>query len=526
MVTLSRLTSSSWSGRNNKVLAIWNKVKLTWQPKYAWWLIVLMGILLRLRQYLVNRSLWFDEAYLALNIVHRSFVELTVPLDGNQGAPVGFLLIEKLILVILGNKDYILRIFPLICGIIGMYLMYQIARVFSKKLGLFSLFMFAISSPLIYYSSELKQYQIDVAVALSLVYISLHCIKNNARNREFLLLTIAGIAGMWLSHPSVFILAGIGMLLASNILRKRLQYSIFRLIWIGIIWIFNLWIIYSLSVWQLAANDYLQAFWADNFLPLPVWEHWDWLGLAFEYLLNAITGIFWPQPVYFLALYSIIILVGVMPSENRIENQFITGLAIILIPLTLIASSLHLYPVKGRFLLFLAPFIFLLMANGVQNVFRFLGKRNWKISKSVCFLILIGVTVQPALLTAENVMSPPLGEHIKPVLEYIHKNKQPNDIIYVYYGGEAAFEYYNLSFNFDSSNTVIGVESQNDPTKYKDDIKNLKGHDRVWFIFSHNCDRCAVHEQKYYIEYLNNIGTVMDKLFESSVNMYLYDLNP
>ena len=59
------------------------------------WLIILFGTLLRLTQYLSNRSLWLDEANLALNIVNRSFLQLLKPLDNNQGAPIGFLMLER-----------------------------------------------------------------------------------------------------------------------------------------------------------------------------------------------------------------------------------------------------------------------------------------------------------------------------------------------------------------------------------------------------------------------------------------------
>lgn len=79
------------------------------------WLLVGLGILLRLAQYLYNRSLWIDEAALALNIRDRSFSELFYPLDYAQAAPIGFLIVEKLFYQTLGHSEYVLRLFPFLC---------------------------------------------------------------------------------------------------------------------------------------------------------------------------------------------------------------------------------------------------------------------------------------------------------------------------------------------------------------------------------------------------------------------------
>src|SRR5437870_13922111 len=59
------------------------------------WVIIFLGVALRLAQYLANRSLWLDESYLAFNIVQRSFSQLFGPLDYHKVEPIGFLLIEK-----------------------------------------------------------------------------------------------------------------------------------------------------------------------------------------------------------------------------------------------------------------------------------------------------------------------------------------------------------------------------------------------------------------------------------------------
>lgn len=49
--------------------------------------LIVLGIILRLVQYLYNRSIWLDESFIALNIMNRSFLELLKPLDFGQAAP-------------------------------------------------------------------------------------------------------------------------------------------------------------------------------------------------------------------------------------------------------------------------------------------------------------------------------------------------------------------------------------------------------------------------------------------------------
>ena len=76
------------------------------------WAIVVLGLGLRTVQYARNRSLWLDEALLALNILHRSAGGLFKGLDYHQGAPIGFLLLEKLATKLAGNGELALRAFP------------------------------------------------------------------------------------------------------------------------------------------------------------------------------------------------------------------------------------------------------------------------------------------------------------------------------------------------------------------------------------------------------------------------------
>jgi hypothetical protein len=64
---------------------------IAWLPL----ILILIGIALRLAQYMANRSLWLDESCLALKILHRSLGQLLEPLDYGQAAPLAFLMVEK-----------------------------------------------------------------------------------------------------------------------------------------------------------------------------------------------------------------------------------------------------------------------------------------------------------------------------------------------------------------------------------------------------------------------------------------------
>jgi len=92
------------------------------------WLLIAIGIVLRFVQYQSNRSLWMDEAYLALNLVDRSLSQLFLPLDDAQSAPIGFLIIEKAVITFLGASEYTLRLVPFIASIGSLILFYQVAR--------------------------------------------------------------------------------------------------------------------------------------------------------------------------------------------------------------------------------------------------------------------------------------------------------------------------------------------------------------------------------------------------------------
>jgi len=131
------------------------------------WGLAALGILFRLRQYLFDRSLWLDEALVVLNIMHRSPSELLKPLDYHQGAPLGFLALEKAAVLGFGTSEAVLRLVPFLSGVLSMILFVIVSRRFlAPAASMIAVGLFAVSDPLIYYSTEAKQYSSDVAVAI------------------------------------------------------------------------------------------------------------------------------------------------------------------------------------------------------------------------------------------------------------------------------------------------------------------------------------------------------------------------
>jgi uncharacterized membrane protein len=188
-------------------------------------MLILIGVALRLAQYMANRSLWLDESCLALKILHRSLGQLLEPLDYGQAAtlavlmvekqtaPLAFLIVEKLVTQILGSSEYALRFFPLVCGIVSLFLFYNVTKRLLSPRGIsLALALFAVSWPLIYYSSELKQYSSDVIVAISLYSVALYALQQNRLGvSTFVLFSTASSIAIWFSHPAFFVLAGIAV---------------------------------------------------------------------------------------------------------------------------------------------------------------------------------------------------------------------------------------------------------------------------------------------------------------------------
>lgn len=497
-------------------------------------IVILIGAMLRCSQYIADRSLWRDEAALALNIVNRSFVGLAQPLDGEQGAPLGFLFGQKLLTVLLGNTDYVLRIIPLISGLASMWTMYALAkRIFLERVAIVAaVVLCAVSVPLIYFASEAKQYSSDVLACLLLLLVIVRDFDRHVSNQEVLLLAALGTVALWVSYPALFILAGAGSTLGVHFILNRDRRSALKLGCVATLWLVSLLLLYFICLRQLSVNRYLLEYWNETFMPLPPWRNWGWFRDTLRSVIADPIGL----PVN--STIALVVCGSISICVRRWEFGFMLMLPILW---TLVASALRKYPFADRVLLFVTPIMFLIVAEAIGRIYSLLNRftRLPRVGLAVALAILAKVAITPAYQA--TILKPHLREEIKPIMSYLSDHRQGNDVVYVYYGAAPAFRYYLPFYRLDKVDVVWGTKHRphadrfhspyyrqdkvltvwknKNAEMYLRELNKLQSKGRVWIVISDGAD-----EKAFFLDHLDQIGKRLEQFEAQDAWLGLYDL--
>ena len=156
------------------------------------------------------------------NIDGKPILDFSQPLTGDQLAPFGFLIAQRALVTALGASRYVARLIPLASGIVALGLFSVLARrILPRRAALVALVLFAFSDDLIYYSSEMKPYSLDLAVGLAVTLAALAAVGNRRlRTCRVAVMAIAAVLAPWCSFPSAFVVAGCGAtLILTSLLR-------------------------------------------------------------------------------------------------------------------------------------------------------------------------------------------------------------------------------------------------------------------------------------------------------------------
>lgn len=435
--------------------------------------ILLVGVGLHTVAFASERSLWIDEAMVALNIVERSPARLFEPLDRNQGAPVGFLLATKASVELFGPTEHALRLPAYLASLVGLGAFAIAAyRLLPHPSGHLALALFSVSPHVVAYAAECKQYSFDAAFAAVLLALA----AGRWNLRRGIVFAIAGALSVWCSHPALFVLAGLGIALFSNAILRRDRSSIFGLMLLGGVWLLSFAAVYLVNLRHLGHNDYLIHYWAGHFAPWPnpIWyvDH----ALAFVIEPAGMAG----ESRAAQAALGIVAILG-MATIGRRSFANVSLAFLVTIVLTLFASGVHLYPFAGRLLLFLVPMACLIWASGAVWLTARLGRPG--------HLFAWLIVIWPLSQSVEAIRHPARAEEIRPMLNHVKANWRESDRVYVYGGsGDAgagpAFDFYSPRYDFPADRVMRGGIHRDDPTQYRVEISKLPS-GRTWILFTH-----------------------------------------
>lgn len=476
-------------------------------------IIIFSGAIIALANFINNKSLWLDEAMLALNIVSKSYMELLEPLDMYQIAPIGFLYIEKTMINLLGNHDWVLRIFPFLSFILSIPLFFVLNKKLfeSERVALLSCAVFSLSLTLIMYSSEVKQYSSDVLLAILIVVSALNY-HSKKSSTSLILYTIVGVFSICLSNISIIILFTVGLysLYTNFVEDKNRQFSVFIAIFF---WLVSFITYYFNFIHNHPSNEEMIKYWGQYFMPQNIFS------LEFhKFLFYAAKEIF-GEVLTFKRFWIIPLVLAFVGIASLIRRKQIKNLYLIVFPLLLhlVLSSFQFYPFAKSFILYLIPFLIIMFTLGFVQVYKYLNENLIKIP-ALALLIPVLVHFYPIIVKV-----PIEREEIKKSMAYLDQNIDGDDKIYIYCGAIRAFQFYRNSYpQIVNNNSIIyGTSHRENWSEYDQEILKLSGTN--WLLFSHvyPFDPNDEDEEDYIIKTLkSNNYRVLDKQIFTGSSVY------
>jgi hypothetical protein len=500
----------------------WNRIVLVLMS-----VIVSLGVGLRVSTFADSRDLWIDEAMLALNIVERDYAGLTRPLDRNQAAPLLFLWAVKAATEFFGTNEQVFRMVPFGASLLSLVLFLRLAyRVLPDSAARFAVALFALSPYLIGYAAECKQYSTDCLFAVLLLSAGVHLLESLAVRGRWLLLAVLGSVAIWSSHPSLFLLGGIGAALLWYSLLHRDVTTLRRLVLVAGIWLANFGAMYAFMLRSLGTNDYLVAYWAEHFLPFPPKSFRD-LGWVVSHVFQ-----FFHYPGGFpnhdgfrlTGIAALLAMTGCCVFYWSQVRQVVLVMLVVPALLAMAASAFERYPFGGRLLLFLVPAALIVLAQGTIWLGEQFAPRMMLVGVVLHLLFVVGSLA----VSLDQVQHPPRAEQIRSTLDHIRDHWQPGDRVYLYNGAGnsgsgPAFRFYASQYPLPHEALVLGRVARSTPTDYLEDVRSAaKTPGRIWVLFSHRYQ----DEETLICAYFDSAGRCLGQHEAPGAAVYLYELMP
>ena len=427
--------------------------------------IFVLGAALRIYAFIPYRALWRDECNLALSIYFHNFADLWGVLEHMQSAPPIFMTVCKIFNSVNPYfPEYFLRLFPLISGLVAIYLFYKLTtKLYESDLAILAAnFLFAVNTKLIYFSHEFKQYSSDTAVLLALLLYFMNFDIANMSRKKLVAHSFIIALCPFLSLPSVFVIASWFCL---NLIQKANLKRLFLIVLPALV--LNLfYYIHTLIPSRKIMLKYFNFLWQNGFLEFNINSVTSIIKNNIHFYFNECMFILIPVCLLFLGL------IIMLKRRNKLDKLILYTLGFVIL-----ASFMKIYPIDGRVSLYLLPLII-----AISVIPLAVCKQN--VLKITCIILLMMITGRFNMKDIINTnIEPP--SYMMQILKY---NYKPGEYIIYNDVSDSQFAIYEHIYDLQVPQDKIGVIQLTDYSEswYYSVLDLLPKNNKYWFYYAND----------------------------------------
>lgn len=433
-----------------------------------------------------SRSLLLDEALFVRNVGKFPggyFISMAPSAPLFYGASYGMA-------ALFGKTEWAFRLIPLVFAFAGTLLLsIYLVRNHSKAPAAASVFLLASSVPLVHFAKNAHPYTADFFCSAVLLLLTLNLIRSFSRKTFFFWLGACALSVLF-SFPSLFIVLCSAAVLLFSITSKHDRAALRTgLAGFAGLAVFVLALVVLLYGGQSSDRDL--AYWAGGF---PVNLHPLALAKFSLEQTEALLGYLFFNGTGGLAglFLAAIGAAWFVRGRRTLDAVLCAGPAV----LTLAASFAHKWPYGPvRTVLFLSPFFILLIAGGLEWVWKAASGRTQKIIAAGAMVLLL--TPQSWVFRQAFVPAGDSEEAVKSLAAIVKPEIKTGDRFLVYYAAEVQFRFYFREYA-DQAVFQPWSDGGNRDALASFVRKNAGKKDgRFWLVFSHVAgaeDSCMVAE--------------------------------
>ena len=420
--------------------------------------LLVLGVALRVAEFLEPSSLWGDETMLAISIASRTYGQLAEPLYFGQTAPLLYLWLERTAFELAGAHERVFRLVPFVGSVLSLGVFYAVARrMAAAGAATVALALVATSPVLVTYSGEGKPYATDFLTTTLLFLLALWWRGRPPNSRRWLALLGAGWLAILGSTPSIFVLASLVVAVWAGWTSEDRRRHTAALAAVATLWVAAFAALYLLLLGDVAANIYMQEFWERALLvPGPDLPGRFWEGLA---AAAAPAGAaLYPRlltPIVLLLLAGGVV---VLARGRRKPDALLLTLPLVF---AFGASFLGRYPLHSRLLLYAVPGV--AIACGIAVDAAAVRLAAWRAPIRPRFVV--AALVLPLAIVGISVLTVPSPQYeaMAPIVAELNRRAAPEVPVYVFARNTPAWLFYTTDWDAPDLDVVQWVASRAGP---------------------------------------------------------------